>query len=81
MNKISVKDLVIQTINDNLKLNISYDVLNTNIPDLEIDSLEFFQIIIDIEDKLDIEFREAIYEINTINDLINLVDETLKEKC
>lgn len=76
-----IKNIVIEAINTNQNVEISEDILEKNISSLDIDSLSFFQIIVDIENKLDIEFSDKIYEINILNELIDLANEALKEKC
>lgn len=75
-----IKNIIIQVINEKKNIELSEDILEKNISSLEIDSLDFFNIVIEIENKLDVEFDEKIYRINTINELINLAYEIKKEQ-
>lgn len=75
-----IKNIIIQAIKEKGKIEVYEEILEEKISSLEIDSLDFFYILIEIENKLDIEFNEKIYQINTINELINLAYEIKKEK-
>ena len=69
----------IKTIIKNKQIKIKSNTdLNTNIADLNIDSIDFIDIIIDIEEKYNIQIEdEKLTSIKSINDLIKAIEEKL----
>ncbi len=69
----------IKTIIKNKQIKIKSNTdLNTNIADLNIDSIDFIDIIIDIEEKYNIQIEdEKLTNIKSINDLIKAIEEKL----
>ena len=53
--------------------------LDTTFEDLGADSLDLFQVVIEIEDKYGIQLEDA-EKIKSVKDAVNYVDEKLKEK-
>ena len=53
--------------------------MDTTFEDLGADSLDLFQVVIEIEDKYGIQLEDA-EKIKSVKDAVNYVDEKLKEK-
>lgn len=64
---------------DQLELKEKDIDIRTSFEDLGIDSLELFQIIIEVEEDFQIEI-EDVENIKTINDLIQVVNDKIKDR-
>lgn len=57
------------------KFEISGITVDSSFKDLEIDSLDLVDLIMDLEEELDIEFEDSeLLKINTVKDLLDLID-------
>lgn len=64
----NIKEAVIEAFETNIAINLS-EYQNTALKDLQIDSLEFINFIVDIEEKLSIELPEEYLLVNDLPDL------------
>ncbi|WP_297281567.1 acyl carrier protein [uncultured Anaerococcus sp.] len=70
-----IRDELMQLANDNFEINFTDMDLNTQLSDLDIDSIDMLDFIMIVEDKYDIEFEEdELDEIETLGDIAELIE-------
>lgn len=74
-----ILDKVKEVIGNTLEINTDDIGMKTSFEDLNVDSLDLFQIIIDIEEEFNIKI-ENTESIKTIEDLVNYIENNTDEK-
>lgn len=74
-----ILDKVKEVIGNTLEINTDDISMETSFEDLNVDSLDLFQIIIDIEEEFNIKIENA-ESIKTIEDLVNYIENNTDEK-
>lgn len=70
-----IRDELMQLANDNFEIDFTDIDLNTQLSDLDIDSIDMLDFIMIVEDKYDIEFEEdELDEIETLGDIAELIE-------
>lgn len=70
-----IRDELMQLANDNFEVDFTDMDLNTQLSDLDIDSIDMLDFIMIVEDKYDIEFEEdELDEIETLGDIAELIE-------
>lgn len=70
-----IRDELMQLANDNFEIDFTDMDVNTQLSDLDIDSIDMLDFIMVVEDKYDIEFEEdELDEIETLGDIAELIE-------
>lgn len=70
-----IRDELMQLANDNFDIDFTDMDVNTQLSDLDIDSIDMLDFIMVVEDKYDIEFEEdELDEIETLGDIAELIE-------